>query len=327
MKKTGKLTLLIAATFAALPLLSQTSAPQKLSFDVISIKPSAPVPPRIIGGGARGDRFTMVSSTLRMLLQRAYQRPSTTAVAPIPIIGAPNWIDSDRYDIQATANCSGDALSPEQIQLMVQSMLEDRFQLKAHMETREGQVYNLVVAKYPPKIKLSEDQTPIPRRVGTPLQPCRPVPEPPANPAPPPLAPGQRGNPFDPNNPAPRGFLGMSFSPSGITVRGSAASISSMINMLQLYVGGTIIDKTDLKDLFDFAIQFSQEGLVSPDGRPMSSPSASIPAPGAPPGAATASDPVPTLFTAIQKLGLKLEPGKGPVEVLVVESVQKPTEN
>jgi len=153
------------------------------------------------------------------------------------------------------------------------------------------------------------------------------VPEPPANPAPPPLAPGQRGNPFDPNNPAPRGFLGMSFSPSGITLRGSAASISSMINMLQLYVGGTIIDKTDLKDLFDFAIQFSQEGLVSPDGRPMSSPSASIPAPGAPPGAATASDPVPTLFTAIQELGLKLEPAKGPVEVLVVESVQKPTEN
>ena len=59
------------------------------------------------------------------------------------------------YDIQATANCSGGALSPEQIQLMVQSMLEDRFQLKAHMETREGQVYNLVIAKYPPKIKLS----------------------------------------------------------------------------------------------------------------------------------------------------------------------------
>ena len=58
------------------------------------------------------------------------------------------------YDIQATANCSGGALSPEQIQLMVQSMLEDRFQLKAHMETREGQVYNLVVAKYPPKIRL-----------------------------------------------------------------------------------------------------------------------------------------------------------------------------
>ena len=95
--------------------------------------------------------------------------------------------------------------------------------------------------------------------------------------------------------------------------------------MLQSYVGGPIIDKTDLNDLFDFAIQFSQEGLVSPDGRPMSS--APIPAPGASPGVATASDPVPSLFTAIQELGLKLQPAKGPVEVLAVESVQTPTEN
>src|SRR5215471_1859414 len=166
MKITGKLTLLIVVgTFAVLPLLSQTSPPPKPSFDVISIKPSAPVPRGgVIGGGTRGDRFTMVSSTLRMLLQRAYQRPSTTPVAPLQIAGGPNWIDSDRYDIQATANCSSGALSTEQIQLMVRSMLEERFQLKAHMETREGQVYNLVVAKNSPKIKQSEDQTSIPRR-------------------------------------------------------------------------------------------------------------------------------------------------------------------
>jgi len=328
MKRVGKLTLLIAAA-AALPLLSQTSPPPKLSFEVISIKPSAPLDAgaRFIGGGPRGDRYTMNSATLRMLLQSAYQHPSTTPVAAIQIIGVPSWIDSDRYDIQATANCNGGALSREQIQLMVQSMLEDRFQLKAHMETREGQVYNLVVAKYPPKIKLSEDQTPIPQRGGAPPQPCSPVPEVPANPAPPLGAPGQRGSPFDPNNPAPRGFLGMSFTQAGITLRGSAASISSMMGMLQIYAGRPVIDKTDLRGLFDFAIRFSQEGLFNPDGRPMSSASAPIPAPGAPPGGNTAADPVPSLFTAIQELGLKLESAKGPVEVLVVESVQKPNEN
>jgi hypothetical protein len=235
MRRAGKLTLLIAAaTFAALPLLSQTSPSQKLSFDVISIKPSAPLTERLIGGGTRGDRYTMRAATLRMLLQSAYQRPSTTPVAPLKVIGGPGWIDDDRYDIQATANCGGGALSRDQVQLMVQSMLEDRFQLKAHMETREGQVYNLVVAKNPPKIKLSEDQTPIVRRAGTPILPCSPAPEPPANLAPPPAAPGQRGNPFDPNNPAPRGFLGMSFSQTGITLRGSAASISSMLVPVQL---------------------------------------------------------------------------------------------
>jgi uncharacterized protein (TIGR03435 family) len=205
-------------------------------------------------------------------------------VAPLKVIGGPVWMDNDRYDIQATANCGGGALSREQVQLMIQSILEDRFQLKAHMDTREGAVYNLVVAKNPPKIKLSEDQTPIVRRASTPILPCNPVPEPPANPGPPLAGPGQRGNPFDPNNPAPRGFMGMSFSQAGMTLRGSAASISSMLGMLQNYVGNTIIDKTDLKGLYDFAIRFSQEGLVGPDGRPMTPAPAPIPPTGTPQG-------------------------------------------
>jgi uncharacterized protein (TIGR03435 family) len=319
----------IAVIVAAGPLLSQTSPSAKLSFDVISIKSAAPMAAGEfnIGGGPRGNRYTMRYATLRMLLQSAYQRPSTTPIASIQIVGTPNWIDSERYDIQATANCSSGALSREQIQFMVRSMLEDRFQLKAHMETREGQVYNLVVAKSPPKIKQSEDQTPIPQRGFAPLQPCSPVPERPANPAPPSIGPGQRGNPFDPNNPAPRGFLGMSFGPTGITLRGSAASISSMMGMLQIYAGRPIIDKTDLNGLFDFAIHFSQEGLFNPDGRPMASASTPIPAPGAPPPANTAADPLPSLFSAIQELGLKLESAKGPVEVLVIDSVSKPSEN
>src|SRR5262245_54755574 len=127
MMRTGKLALLIAAaTFAALPLLSKTSPPPKFSFDVISIKPT-PQPCGAGGGGFRGNRYTVVCSTLRMLLQRAYQRLSTTPIAPVQIIGAPSWIDFDRYDIQATANCSVNAFSSEQIQLMFRSMLEDRF--------------------------------------------------------------------------------------------------------------------------------------------------------------------------------------------------------
>src|SRR5438045_156717 len=158
---TGKLMLLIAAAVVVtLQLLSQAPLPTKLSFDVISIKPNVPnVRCAAVGGGFRENRYTVACSTLRMLLQGAYQRLSTTPTAPIQIIGEPSWIDSDRYDIQTTANCSVRAYSSEQSQLMFRSMLEDRFQLKAHKETREERVYNLVVAKYPPKIKLSEDQT------------------------------------------------------------------------------------------------------------------------------------------------------------------------
>jgi uncharacterized protein (TIGR03435 family) len=140
MNKIGKAALLTAAfIFAVIPLLSQTSpaTPKaKLSFEVVSIKPSAPNL-GIRGGGARGDRYTMSGATLKMLLQNAYQPIATTGtVSQIQIIGGPTWIDADRYDIQATADCSGGVLSRGQIQSMVQSMLEDRFQLKAHMETR-----------------------------------------------------------------------------------------------------------------------------------------------------------------------------------------------
>jgi uncharacterized protein (TIGR03435 family) len=315
MMRTGKLALLIAAaTFAALPLRSQTSPPPKLSFEVISIKPIASRPCGTVGGTVRGDRLPMACSSLRMLLQRAYQPPSTTPIAPIQIIGGPSWIDSDRWDIEAKFDCGGGALSSEQILQMVRSMLEDRFKLKAHKETREGQVYSLVVARDPAKIKLSDDQTPIPQQVGSPIRACSPVTQTPARPAPPVLPTAQRGSPFDLNNPAPRGFVGISFSPSGITLRGSAVPIARMLGTLQRYVGSPIIDKTNLTGLFDFALRFSHDGLVNFDGMPFSIP-------------IEAADPVPTLFTAIQELGLKLEPAKGPIEVLVVESVQKPTVN
>src|SRR5215471_13832615 len=161
MNQPGKVVLIFAATaFAVAPLLSQTFSGPKPSFEVISIKPTAPSLSFIRGGAARGDRYNMAGANLRMLLQNAYGRP--TAGIPfgqLQIIGGPSWIDSDRWDVQATADCSGGVLSREQVQLMVQSMLEDRFQLKAHMETRELPIYNLVVAKDGPKLKESADQT------------------------------------------------------------------------------------------------------------------------------------------------------------------------
>src|SRR6185369_7653958 len=149
------------------------------------------------GGMVRGDRLPMACSTLRMVLQKAYQRLSTTPIPPIQIIGGPSWIDSDRWDIEAKFNCGGGALSSEQIQQMVRSMLEDRFKLKAHKETREGQVYSLAVAKDPAKIKLSDDQTPMPRQVASFPPACSPVPEAAPSPAPPVTPTGQRGDPFD----------------------------------------------------------------------------------------------------------------------------------
>src|SRR5215471_14835687 len=125
MTRTGSILLFItAAVFAVTPQFAQT--PSKPSFDVVSIKPTVPGQ-RGGGGGIRGDKYTMSGITLRTLLVTAYQQPSTGGpVAPLQIIGAPAWMESERYDVQAKADCSGGAVSREQMQLMVRSLVEER---------------------------------------------------------------------------------------------------------------------------------------------------------------------------------------------------------
>jgi uncharacterized protein (TIGR03435 family) len=125
----------------------------------------------------------------------------------------------------------------------------------------------------------------------------------------------------------------MAMSPTGMTIRASAQPLTILVNLLQQQVGRPIIDKTELKGgLFDINLTFSPEGLVMPGllgGLPPPAPTPVGPVGAAGPGVTPpiAADPVPSLFTAIQELGLRLESSKGPVEVLVIDSVQKPTEN
>jgi uncharacterized protein (TIGR03435 family) len=327
--KNARRVAVIAATLSlsAARLLSQ--APQeKPSFEVISIKPSPPLgtggPLRL--GGAQGDRFTMNGATLRLLLQMAYQRAGNTSLSgALQIIGGPAWMDSERYDVQTKTDCSGGTLPRERLQLMVQSLLEDRFQLKAHRETRELPIYNLVTTKDGPKIKKSADQT-TPTFAAALPGPCDPASS--ANTPSPLPPPGRGGNPFDPKSPPPRGAIMMMMGTGGMTMRATATPLPAIVRLLQQQLGRMIVDKTGLEGLFDFELTFSPEGLGSPFGGGLPPPlppagGANGPAPAVP----SAADPMPSLFTAIQELGLKLESAKGPVEVLVIDSVEKPTAN
>jgi uncharacterized protein (TIGR03435 family) len=301
--------LLAASAVAVLPLLSQAPATKKPSFEITSVKATPPASAVLRGGAARGNRFTMTGTTLRMLLQYAYRHltppgmPSPTLMSN-QIIGGPAWIDTDRFDVEAKAEGDDQAIAQEKMQLMVQSLLEERFQLKARLETRDLPVYNLMAGKDGPKIKRSEDQTPTI----------------PSGQAPP----GQRGAPFDPRAPS-RGSIMIGAGASKMTLGGTAVPISTLATMLQTPLSRPVIDKTDLKGLFDFKIEFSAEGMVSPFA------AAGVPAQSGQ-GAggvqvAPAADPLGSLFTVIQELGLRLESTKGPVDVLVIESVQKPTDN
>jgi uncharacterized protein (TIGR03435 family) len=219
------------------------------------------------------------------LLVYAYGLTSDPTGKDNRVVGGPAWIDTDRFDIQAKADDSITSLAPDQANLMLQSLLEDRFQLKAHIETREVPVYNLVVAKGGHKMKLSEDQGPYG------------------------ASGSQRGLPVDARGPVPRGMVRVTRDASGRILTGSSARIATLLTFLRSEAGRPVYDKTDLNQLFDFAIH-----LPGPLTQ-------TLPAP------ETATEPATSIFTAVQDLGLRLESAKGPIQVLLVESVQRPSEN
>src|SRR5579883_3341356 len=150
----------LAAITIALAARAQSSRPQ---FEVASVKPS---PPGSIGGQvgrAPGGLLTARNAPLFFLIQNAYR------VRPFQVIGGPNWITTDGWDIEDKADDGSVAPStgppdpnvPDAVSLRLQSLLEDRFKLQIHHETRELPVFELTVAKAGLRMKLSEDQGPI----------------------------------------------------------------------------------------------------------------------------------------------------------------------
>src|ERR1700722_15887267 len=124
---------------------SQPSAP--VTFEVASIRPHQG-DVVVMGGRFAGSRIRLVALTLLDLAGTAYHRDG------YQISGAQGWMASQRYDL--LANAPGDAAPTEDnLRLMLQALLADRFQLKVHMETKERPVYALVVAKNGGKLKES----------------------------------------------------------------------------------------------------------------------------------------------------------------------------
>lgn len=278
----------LALAFAPLKSFSQPS------FEVASVKANGPGrpsgPPRV---AADGHRFVASNATLLMLLQFAYRPDDNRTLRNAEIIGAPKWAGSEFFNIEA--KIAGDAapISTQDMQGMVRSLLADRFQLKAHWEKRDNmETFNLVVAKGGPKLKLSEDQTP-------------------------PAIDAQPSVPFNPSALPPRGQTRTIAKPTGgtivLTFSGAAVPITpDLLSALQSYARRPVVDRTGLKGLYDFSLEFFLD------------PGTAGPAP-----TAAAADPVGlSLFPALQdELGLSLEPSKGTVQVLIIDSVQRPSEN
>jgi uncharacterized protein (TIGR03435 family) len=128
---------------------AQRPEPTRPAFAVASVKPSDSKD-RPAVGNFNGRGYGR-NATLKMLIQTAYQ------VQPFQISGGPAWIGSDRFEVAGKAD-DPNTLYP-QLRLMMQSLLEERFQLRVHKEARRMAIYSLVLAKGGARLKASADQT------------------------------------------------------------------------------------------------------------------------------------------------------------------------
>lgn len=136
----------MALTAASL-VAAQDAAPTAKVFEVASIKPVAAGDNRVMVQITPGGRYSGKNINVNMLLQQAYD------VRPFQITGGPSWIATDRFEITAKADgeIARDGMKP-----LMQSLLQDRFKLKFHKETKEAPIYALVVGKNGHKMKAAE---------------------------------------------------------------------------------------------------------------------------------------------------------------------------
>lgn len=274
-----------------------------MQFEAASVKAS-----EALATGSRmammPGRFEASGVPVRMILRQALRAQD------YQVVGAPDWVNTERYTILAKAP---DGAPPNATPTMLLNLLRDRFKLTTHTETRQMPVYNLVMARSDgrlgPSLKpaSAECQAMIKARAAGP--PPGPPPGPAAGPSPSPSGPPPV---FDPDRP-PCGSMRQG---PGIT-NGGGASIAQIVQMLAQSAGLPVIDKIGLTGYYDVSLKFQPEqGLsANPFGPPP---------PGAPP---LLIDPdAPNIFTAVQEqLGLKLESVRGPVEVTVIDRIDKPT--
>jgi uncharacterized protein (TIGR03435 family) len=262
---------------------------------------------------------------VRLLIRQAFGQ-----LQDFQVVGGPDWINSDRFDIEAKPE-GGGPMSPQVLQSVFRQILEDRFALKVHKETRELPTYALMVARSDgrlgPNLKPSSDEcsTRMASRGRGPAD-GRGGPAPDARGGavvgrggPPPDGrggPGRAGGPapFDFDAPPVCGQRGGGFG----RWRAGGATMADFAAMISGTAQRVVIDKTGLTGYYDIALTYTPTGDQLPQGPPP---------PGAPPLPPIDPDG-PSFFTAIQEqLGLKLENQRGPVEIVVIDSIQQPTEN
>ncbi|HKD07507.1 MAG TPA: TIGR03435 family protein [Bryobacteraceae bacterium] len=242
-------------------------------FEVATIKPGDPASRGMSISLGVGGMFTTKNVTLKMLVALGWN------VREFQISGASGWIGTDRFDIVAKPEHEVQRNSDEGralLRAMVQSLLADRFHLQVHTESKEMQVYALIVAKNGSKLVES-----------------------------------------DPESKGPSlGFTGNRGGRSSVTA--SKVSMKMFAEALSNQLGRTVIDQTGLNSSYTFKMEYTPDLEMGPTKPGLEAEKVDT----------TSLPDGPTIFTALtEQLGLKLDSQKGPVEVVVIDHAEKPTDN
>ena len=250
----------------AIAILLAQAAP-KPTFEVAAIKRNTSVEPGGTLGLLPGGRFRALNFPARALVGVAYRTMPPRQLDKSQIIGAPDWMETDRYDINAkilpdlAATIDAPGRDPNLMPKLLQSLLEDRFELKMHYEQREIPVFALVLAK----------------KDGT-------------------LGPNLKASTVDCEK--DRAKCRMQFLPGHVVM--VATTMETLATSLSNPSGRLVFDHTALSGKFDIDLEWADE---------------------------TGSDK-PSIFAAVQEqLGLKLESTRQSVDVVVIDHVERPTED
>jgi uncharacterized protein (TIGR03435 family) len=243
---------------------AQTAAATRPVFTVASVKlhadPGRGIDPIGMAPRKSGDRIHWTHVPLQLVALYAYRIPA------FRLSGNLLRTFDEAYDIEAVAEGS----PPEdQLRLMFRSLLEDRFGIKVHWETKEMELYRLLVAKDGSKLRRAEEGSKVVTK----------------------------------GSQIPPGLAGVYGFTDGLHLAGSGATVEELADALSVALRQPVVDQTGLTGTFDFDVKFQREAdLENTSGSPF-------------------------IRAAIQTLGLRVEVGKGPVEVLVIDHLGKLSEN
>lgn len=239
----------------ALPAFAQLPAAKPLAYDVVTVRENKSNQGMSMLYGR--DTFTAESATLLSLIRSAYDLRSDQ------ILGLPSWADSTHFDMKAKIVEADPEtlknLSQQQRRKLLQQVLQQRFSLKAHTETKEMPTYDLV-----------------PGKNGAKVQPL----------------------------PTTQEATRSGYSMGNDSIRMQHGTMSMLAGALAVQVQRTVFDKTGLSGAYSFELKFAADPAVA------------------------STDGAPSIFTAVQEeLGLRLQPSRGRVEVLVIDHADPPTSN